>query len=150
MSVLIVLLVSFAASCGLFKVFTSDFQYLLSGNIAMCIMLCFTALAHFRFADGMTKMIPAFIPYKKVIVFVTGIFEFLSGIALLFSSIRYETGIALVIFFILILPANINAAMHNIDYQKGTTDGNGLNYLWFRIPMQLFLIGWVWFFAIYS
>ena len=28
------------------------------------------------------------------------------------------------------------------DYQKATVDGNGLNYLWFRIPLQLLFIAW--------
>jgi uncharacterized membrane protein len=54
----------------------------------------------------------------------------------------------LILFFFLILPANINAAVNKIDYQKGTTDGNGLNYLWFRVPLQVFFIAWVYFFGV--
>jgi hypothetical protein len=30
----------------------------------------------------------------------------------------------------MILPANINAAINKVDYQKGTADGKGLSYLW--------------------
>jgi uncharacterized membrane protein len=108
-----------------------------------------TAIGHFKFSDGMTKMIPTIIPFKKEIVFLSGIFEILIGICLLFPQMRYETGVILILFFVFILPANIYAAKHHIDYQKATADGNGLEYLWFRIPMQLFLIVWVWFFAIY-
>jgi uncharacterized membrane protein len=148
MIVLLVLLISFAVSCGIFEMINGNPEYLSSGNIAMCLMLCFTAIGHFRFSDGMTKMIPAIIPFKKEIVFMTGIFEILIGICLLFPQIRYQTGIILILFFLFILPANIYAAKHHVDYQKGTTDENGLKYLWFRIPMQLFLMIWVWFFAI--
>jgi hypothetical protein len=49
-------------------------------------------------------------------------------------------GMALIIFFVVMLPANINAAVKHIDYQKGTTDGSGVNYLWFRVPLQVFFI----------
>jgi len=50
--------------------------------------------------------------------------------------------------FILILPANVYAAINKIDYEKGNYSGNGLKYLWFRIPLQIFFIEWVWYFGI--
>ena len=31
-------------------------------------------------------------------------------------------------------------------YQNGTYTGNGINYLWFRIPLQIFFILWVYYF----
>ncbi|WP_331145734.1 hypothetical protein [Hymenobacter sp.] len=52
-------------------------------------------------------------------------------------------------FFVLILPANIHAALHHINYQKGTTDGPGPRYLWFRIPLQLLFIAWTWYFSVH-
>ncbi|MCF0055590.1 hypothetical protein [Dyadobacter sp. CY356] len=148
MIVLLVLLISFALSCGLFEIISGDPNLLFSGNIALCIMLLFTAIGHFKFPEGMAKMIPSFIPLKKELVFITGILEILAGLALLLPQLRFSSGVFLILFLIAILPANIYAAIHHLDYQKGTFDGNGLKYLWFRIPMQLFLIGWVWFFAI--
>jgi uncharacterized membrane protein len=65
-------------------------------------------------------------------------------------SLRYVTSVLLIIFFICILPANINAAIKKIDYEKGTYDGKGINYLWFRVPLQVFFILWVWYFGIYK
>jgi len=148
MAVLIVLFISFLASSGILKMITSEWNFILSGNIAMCIMLFFTALGHFKFPKGMAMMIPKIIPYKTELVYLTGFVEIAAGAGLLFPQFRYFTGVFLVVFFILILPANIYAAVHNLDYQKGTFDGKGPTYLWFRIPMQLFLIAWVWFFTI--
>lgn len=150
MIVLLVLIISFALSCGIFEIISGDPNFLFSGNIALCIMLLFTAMGHFKFPDGMAKMIPSFIPSKKELVFITGVLEILAGLALLFPLFRYSAGVFLILFFIAILPANIYAAINQLDYQKGTYDGNGLKYLWFKIPMQLFLISWVWFFAIYN
>jgi len=48
----------------------------------------------------------------------------------------------------LILPANSYAAVKKIDLEKANYNGSGLNYLWFRIPLQVLFIGWVYWFAL--
>lgn len=149
MKVLIVLVAVFLIATGIARIFSGSWHVVLSGNIAMCMMLCFTASGHFAFSKGMAMMIPSFIPFKKALVFWTGLLEIAAGIALLFPASRYAAGIFLILFFICILPANIHAALHHLDYQKGSYDGKGVRYLWFRIPMQLFLIAWVGYFSIY-
>lgn len=148
MAVLIVLIVTFLASLGISWAGSGDPACILSGNIAMCAMLQFTALGHFKFPEGMTMMIPSFVPFKKALVLITGLMEIAAGVALLFPVTRYAAGVFLILFFIVLLPANIYAAIRHLDYQKGTYDGKGPAYLWFRIPMQIFLIAWVWYFAV--
>jgi uncharacterized membrane protein len=150
MLVLIVLIVTFLASLGITWAGWGEPAYILSGNIAMCVMLQFTALGHFKFQEGMKMMIPPFVPFKKELVFLSGLMEIAAGIALLFPAMRYATSIFLILFFIVLLPANIYAANHRLNYQNGTNDGKGPAYLWFRIPMQVFLIAWVWYFAVQS
>ena len=147
MKPIIVLLTVFALSLGITGI-TREVNYSLSGRIAMAAMLLLTASGHFLFVKGMTAMIPDFIPFKKEMVLATGIIEIAAAIGLLISEIQHLTAWLLILFFILILPANINAAIKGIDYQKGTPDGPGLNYLWFRVPLQLFFIAWIYFFAI--
>lgn len=93
-------------------------------------------------------MIPDLIPFKKGMVYLTGIFEIAAAIALQIEQIRQMAGIAIIIFFVVMLPANINAALKHIDYQKGTSDGNGVNYLWFRVPLQAVFILWAYFFCL--
>jgi len=112
-------------------------------------MLLLTAFGLFKFEKGMEAMLPAIIPYKKVVVFSTGIIEIAAAIGLLIPQLKQVTAWLLIIFFILILPANISAALRRIDYQKGTPEGPGTSYLWFRIPLQLFFIAWVYFFLIW-
>ena len=148
MAVLIVLIVSFAGSLGITKLISSEWNYILSGNIAMCIMLLFTAFGHFRFSRGMALMIPKFIPNRLELVYLTGFMEVAAATGLLFPYWRYSVGQFLILFFVMILPANIYATIHKLDYQTGKYDGKGVGYLWFRIPMQLFLIAWVWYFSV--
>jgi uncharacterized membrane protein len=149
MEPLIVLIGVFILSLGITRLTNGNFNYSLSGRIAMSAMLLLTASGHFLFPKGMTAMLPGFVPFKKEMVFITGIIEIAAATGLLISSLQDSTAWFLIIFFILILPANISAAVKRIDYQKGTTDGPGLNYLWFRIPLQLLFISWVYFFAIW-
>jgi uncharacterized membrane protein len=149
MKTLIVLIGVFVLSLGITKLVQGNFNYSLSGRIGMSAMLLLTASGHFLFPKGMAAMLPGFIPFKGAVVFSTAIIEIAAAVALLISSLQYFTARFLIIFFILILPANIYAATKGINYEKGTPDGPGLNYLWFRIPLQLFFISWVYFFAIW-
>jgi uncharacterized membrane protein len=148
MKPLIVLLTVFAISLVATKVFRGNYEFAVSGRIAMSAMLLFTAIAHFTFTKGMAMMLPDVIPYRIEIIYLTGIIEIAAAIGLFIPSFRVITGWLLIAFFIMILPANIYAAIKQIDIQKGTFDGNGLNYLWFRIPLQLLFIVWTYFSAI--
>jgi uncharacterized membrane protein len=149
MKPLFVLIVAFGISLLATKLVNEEFDYSLSGRIALSVMLLFTAFGHFAFPKGMAAMLPNIIPFKVGIIYFTGAIEIAAAIGLLISSLKHLTSWMLIIFFIVILPANINAAIKRIDYQKGTNTGNGVRYLWFRVPLQLFFIGWVYYFGIY-
>ncbi|MBB6239329.1 putative membrane protein [Pedobacter sp. AK013] len=127
---------------------TFDKGNIFAGNIAMGVMLLFTAIGHFKFKTSMAAMVPLFIPKKVEVVLLTGVLEILFAIGLAIVSTRHLTGIALIIFYIAILPANIYAAKHHINYENLHKPGPGPKYLWFRIPFQLFLIAWVWYFSV--
>lgn len=87
-------------------------------------------------------MVPRFIPFKTGIVYLTGVIEILFAIGVLIPAYRVFTAWSLIIFLILVLPANIYAAIQRVDYQKATFNGSGINYLWFRIPLQILFIVW--------
>lgn len=148
MKPLIVLLSVFSISLLVLKLIRGNYEFTSSGRIAMSVMLLFTAVAHFAFTKGMAMMLPDFIPYKTETVYLTGIIEIAAAIGLFIPSFRLITAWLLIAFFMLILPANIYSAIKQIDYQKGTFDGNGLTYLWFRIPLQILFIVWTYLSAI--
>jgi uncharacterized membrane protein len=72
--------------------------------------------------------------------------EIAAAVGLLINPMKSLTAWLLIIFFIAVLPANINASIKEIDYQTDTKTGSGAQYLWFRVPLQLFFIIWVYFF----
>lgn len=104
---LIVLISTFVVSIFIIKLLTQKYDLPLSAIFAMCAMLFFTAIGHFAFTKGMTMMMPPIIPLKVELVFLTGILEILLGIGLLIPSLRVYSAWILVVFFLLILPANI-------------------------------------------
>lgn len=111
-------------------------------------MLCFTSLGHFKFTAGMTQMVPAPIPYKRTLVYATGVLEPALGLGLLFSITRPIAAIALIVLFVLLVPANISAALRHLNYETGEPNGPGPRYLWFRVPLQLLFIAWTIFFSL--
>jgi uncharacterized membrane protein len=150
MKPLIVLLGSFLIVLACSRLLRKKADHRLAGRTAMSVMLLFTAIGHFIYTKGMALMLPAFIPFKVMVVYLSGLFEILAAIALFIPALRKATGWALIIFFVLILPANIHAAIRGLDYQTGTYEGPGMSYLWFRIPLQLLFIAWIYWFVLKS
>ena len=117
----------------------------LRGRIGVSLVFAFTAVGHFIKTSQMTQMVPAWIPLRVPLIYVTGIFELVAAVAILIPSVSRYAGIALCIFLILILPSNVYAAFQRVDFGG---HGAGPVYLLVRIPLQLFLIGWVFWFAV--
>ena len=144
----IIFVVVFVISLLVVKKTRGYYEFALPGSIAMAALLLVTALGHFMFTKGMTMLLPDFVPYRETLVYITGFIEIAAAIGLCISKHRVKTGWWLIVFFIVLLPANIYGALKHIDIQHANYDGNGIGYLWIRIPLQLFFIGWVWLAAI--
>lgn len=142
MKPLVVLLTAFVIAVFVIKIMNDVYNIALSARIAMAVMLVFTAIGHFAFTKGMIMMVPDFVPFKKEVVYLTGFIEIAAAVGLLIPGLRMVTGWLLILFFLLLLPANIKAAIEQIDYQKGTLGGPGMGYLWFRVPLQILFMVW--------
>ncbi|MGS2741200.1 DoxX family protein [Sinomicrobium sp. M5D2P17] len=148
METIIVLTTTFVITLVISKIRTGKADMFLSGRVAMAFMLILTGTGHFLFTEGMALMLPDFIPAKETVVLVTGVLEIIAAVALLIPFVPVLTGWLLIVFFLLILPSNIYAAMHHVNLKTATHDGEGPLYLWFRVPLQLFFIAWVYFFIV--
>ncbi|MFI6743188.1 hypothetical protein ACIBI9_60770 [Nonomuraea sp. NPDC050451] len=110
---------------------------------AMAIMLVITASAHFVPAGvsampnhgDLVAMMPPFVPFPSLMVYATGVLELLGALGLVMTPTRRLSGIALAIFFVLVLPANIYAAVADIPFA-----GEEATPLWLRVPEQLVYI----------
>lgn len=115
------------------------------GRVSMAVMLVVTGIAHFINTQQMIEMMPDFLPAKRELVYFTGICELLAVIGLVWSRTARLASILLIVFFILVLPANIAGSLKSVQF-GGMEYGPW--YLLFRVPLQLFFIWWVWYFGI--
>jgi uncharacterized membrane protein len=99
-------------------------------------MLLFTSSAHFTaMRHDLARMVPPAIPNPMAFVYFTGLCEVLGAIGLLIPATRAAAALALILFFLAVLPANIHAA------RAGTTlRGRPATPLALRIPMQALFI----------
>ncbi|PUZ25617.1 hypothetical protein DCC81_15195 [Chitinophaga parva] len=143
MKPLIIVLAS--ASLSSLLVFHSvhgGWQLVWPASIGMSAMLLLTAVGHFMYTSGMVLMLPPLLPAKKFIVLFTGVLEMAAAIGLLLPAWRSITAICLLVFFILILPANVYACMKKVNLVRADHTGPGPSYLWQRIPFQTVLMAW--------
>ncbi|MBC7384339.1 MAG: hypothetical protein H7296_15340 [Bacteroidia bacterium] len=117
----------------------------LIGLIPISIMLTGIGIAHFIYTDSMVEMMPDIIPMKKEIVYFTGILEFFASVGLLIKRLTRITSIMLIIFFVAVLPANIVGSIKELPLGGMN---KGINFLYFRIPLQLLFMAWIYWFGI--
>ncbi|KAF0848434.1 DoxX family protein [Nocardia caishijiensis] len=110
---------------------------------ALAVMLVMTGSAHFMPSsvtvmpnhEDLVAMVPPFIPFPGFVVLLTGVIELLAALGLVLTRTRRISGLALVPLFVLLLPANIYAAIENVAF-----GGESASPLWQRIPEQLLYI----------
>lgn len=145
---LIILLTTFVAFFLVNKyLFANRFTMSFTGRIALAALMLTAGIAHFTSVEPMVAMMPESIPWKKELVYFTGVCELLAVVGLLWDKTARVTGGVLIVFFVAILPANISGALNSVDF-GGMSDGPV--YLFFRIPMQILFIAWAWVFAVIS
>lgn len=107
----------------------------------LAVMFLFTAIAHFNSMKAdLTRMVPEWVPWPRAMVLFTGVCEILGAVGLVFPPTSKIAAIALIVFLVAVLPANIHAARAGV-----TLRGKPATALWLRIPMQLlfiFLLYW--------
>jgi uncharacterized membrane protein len=146
MAPLFILLFSFLLLHAMNRVFmNASYPVDSIGRVAMAIMLVFTAVGHFAKTDLMVDMMPDFVPFKTTLVYLTGVFEAIGAVMLCVKRFSRQGSWLLIIFLMAVLPANIvgslkEVALGGMEY--------GTAYLYFRIPLQLFFIWWIYYFGI--
>lgn len=78
---------------------------------ALGVMLLFTAGAHFTtMKENLVRMVPPWVPRPRLAVTFTGVCEILGAVGLVLPPFQRAAGVALVLFFVAVFPANVHAA----------------------------------------
>jgi len=111
-------------------------------RVGLSLFFTFAAIAHFIRTEEMAAMIPAAVPYRLELIYLTGVLELLGAIGVWMPQLTRLTGLLLIAMLILLLPANVYAAITRVDFGG---HGAGPAYLLVRVPFQLFVIWWTYF-----
>ena len=148
MAPLIILIVAFVLIFAANRFFLSGRLSISQiGRYALALMMLVAGISHFT-ATGtevMTQMMPDVIPYKRELVYFTGVCELAAVPGLIFERTSRLTAIMLIIFFMAVLPANIAGSLKQVNYSGMEY---GALYLLFRVPLQMLFIWWAWYFGL--
>jgi uncharacterized membrane protein len=117
----------------------------LRGSLGMTLVFLFTGVGHFIVTDQMAKMIPPVIPYRREVILASGVVEILVGLALVPRRTRMAAGWLSIAMLAALLPFNVYAALERIPFGGHEW---GPVYLLVRVPVQIALAVWCWWFAI--
>jgi uncharacterized membrane protein len=93
-------------------------------------------LAHFVYLDLFTRVVPAYIPFPRTVVQITGICELVGAVALLFKPLRRLAGWAFALYLACVMPVHIDMLIHADRW----LDQVSLTFLWVRPFLQPVLI----------
>lgn len=106
------------------------------------LMAAFYVLAgvnHFLNPAPYLKIMPPYLPWHRLLVGVSGVFEIALGVLLLVPRCTRWAAWGLIALLIAVFPANLHMAVHPELYPEIPTAA-----LWVRLPLQAVLIAWAW------
>ena len=92
---------------------------------------------HFLNPDFYVQIMPPYLPAHLELVYLSGFFEAIGGIAILVPGIRRLAGWGLIIVLLAVFPANIHMALHPALYPTISAVA-----LYVRLPLQFVFIAW--------
>ena len=94
---------------------------------------------HFWHTAFYVAMMPPYLPWPLVLVYLSGVAEFSLGALLLFKRWQFWAGWGLVALSVAVFPANLHMALHPELFTQFSA-----TRLWLRLPLQGVIIFWAW------
>lgn len=117
----------------------------MAGRAGVCAMFLFTAIGHFFKTEAMMAMLPPSVPARRASIYLSGVLEVLVAVAVVASPNPALVGWLIIAYLIVIFPSNIYAAVQRIPFGGHSI---GPRYLFVRLPLQVLLIVWTYWFAV--
>ena len=105
----------------------------------MSFFYIYAGIKHFIEPEWFVQIMPPFLPYHFELVYLSGFFEILFGIMLLFKRIRALACFLIILLLVAVYPANIYLAFNEVPQQA--LGISSFMASWVRLPMQFILIG---------
>jgi uncharacterized membrane protein len=97
------------------------------------------AIGHFAFGSFFARIMPAYLPWHLELVYISGLFELLGAIGILFQRTRLLAAYGLMALCVAVFPANLNMALH-----PELSPELPVEFLYGRLPFQPVFIWFIW------
>ena len=101
--------------------------------ILSSIFYVLVGIKHFIDPNFFLAIVPPYLPYHLELVYISGLFEILFGVMILFPKYRYWGSVGLIILLIAVFPANIYL-FQSVEAQKAI--GATQEIATWRLPVQ--------------
>lgn len=108
----------------------------------MAGMYIMAGIPHFWKPKAYLKIMPTYLPYHLELVYLSGAFEIIFGVLLLFPETQSIGAWGVIAVLIGVFPANIHMVTSN-KVKKPFY----IIMLWLRLPLQGWLVYWAWLFT---
>lgn len=107
--------------------------------IISSIFYVIVGIKHFIEPEYFLSIVPPYLPYHLELVYISGLFEILFGLLILFPKYRYYGAIGLILLLVAVFPANIYLAQSK---EAQVAIGATQEIATWRLPIQGVLI-WI-------
>ena len=111
-------------------------------RILFSALFLVSGIYHFVNPDLYRLMMPEYLPWHLALIYLSGAAEVLLGAMLLAARWSQLAGWGLIALLVAIFPANVHMAVHTDRYPWLSP-----LLLWMRLPLQLLLIAWAYYYA---
>ena len=94
---------------------------------------------HFATPGFFVRIMPPYLPWHLELVYLSGVFEILGGLGVLWPRTRAMAGWGLIALLVAVYPANIHMALHPEQFPDTPAWA-----AWLRLPFQFLFIAWAW------
>ena len=101
--------------------------------IISSIFYVLVGIKHFIDPNFFLAIVPPYLPYHLELVYISGLFEILFGVMILFPKHRYWGSVGLILLLIAVFPANIYL-FQSVEAQKAI--GATQEIATWRLPVQ--------------
>ena len=108
----------------------------------LCVFFVLAGLNHFINPNFYLKIMPPYLPWHLLLVYLSGFFEVALGGLLLLPTFTRTAAWGLVALLIAVFPANIHMAVNPQLYPEIHP-----SVLWLRLPLQAVFIAWAYWYT---
>jgi uncharacterized membrane protein len=114
----------------------------LAGLVVMGLFYMAAGVNHFVHPRTYVAIMPRYIPWPLMMIYISGVAEILGGIGVLAPLTRRFAAWGLVAMLIAFLPVHVNMCLHPEEFANLP-----IWALWLRLVLQAPLVAWAWFYT---